>query len=132
MAGAERISNSKATLETLILVSLLDLKFARSMIPRPSDFKSGTLGGLLRLRWCFEIERERVQAGVEFFTKGVVNKSLTLHAALPLERRGDELQRVVRLAAGPRAGVAFMTAGVIDQIDKGWRKFVRQQLFDAL
>jgi len=73
-----------------------------------------------------------VQAGVEFFTKGVVNKSLTLDAALALERGRDELQRVVRLTAWLCACVAFMTAGVIDQIDKSWRKFMRQQLFDAL
>ena len=73
-----------------------------------------------------------MQAGVEFFTKGVVNKSLTLDAALALERWRDELQRIVRLTTRLCACVAFMTAGVIDQIDKSWRKFMRQQLFDAL
>lgn len=72
-----------------------------------------------------------MQAGVEFFTKSVVNKSLTLDAALAFERWRDKPQRIVRLAAGLSAGVAFMMAGVIDQIDKSWRKFMRQQLFDA-
>ena len=96
------------------------------------NFKSGTLGGFLRLGRSFEIERERVQASVEFFTKGVVNKSLTLNAALTFEGRRDECQRIVRLTAWLRPSVALVAARIIDQADKGWRKFLRQQLFDAL
>lgn len=36
---------------------------------------------------CFEVERKRVQACVEFFTKRVVNQALTRDAGKPLERR---------------------------------------------
>src|SRR5262249_12699735 len=67
----------------------------------------------------------------EFFTKSVVNKPLTLQAAFAFEGRGDELQRVMRLAARLRPGMALMTARFIDQADKLWRKLLGQQLFHA-
>ena len=70
------------------------------------------LGGT-RLCWSFEVERERVQARVEFFTKRVVNQALTRDAGEPFESAADtHRQLVVRFAAGARACMARMLRAI--------------------
>lgn len=80
---------------------------------------------------CFEVERERVQACVEFFTKRVVNQALTRDAGKPFESFRVHLQVIVSFPTRARAGMTDVHAGLIRQHKVNGRETCAKLRFNA-
>ena len=63
------------------------------------------------------MDRERVDAAVEFGRKGRVDHAVALEPALSPKRLRHNIQAEMALPAGPMPGMAFVLVGFVDHSD---------------
>lgn len=62
------------------------------------------------------VDGERMNAGLEFVSEGLVDHAMTSDPALSAERASYDINSKMRFSAGPMSGVAFMLMGLVEHL----------------
>jgi len=64
--------------------------------------------------------RERMDAGLEFVGKRIINHAVASDSALPPERVSYNIYSKMRFSARPMSGVALVLMGFVEDLQSQW------------